>query len=72
MHFLAFLFFTGLLGAALLMIRTVLVGAGDKIGAALAGDYRLATAQPAPVYIARRRPTRTTLTTSVVRRRIAA
>jgi hypothetical protein len=44
----------------------------DKIGAALAGDYQLASAQPAPIYLARRRPTRAVQSPASARRRIAA
>lgn len=72
MHFLAFLFFSGLLGASLMMIRTMLVESSEKIGAALAGEYRLATAQPAPAYLARHRTQRTASRVAMPRRRIAA
>lgn len=72
MHFLAFLFFSGLLVGSALAIRSMLLGSSDKIGAALAGDYRLASAQPAPIYLARRRPTRVMHSSASARRRIAA
>ena len=72
MHFLAFLFFSGLLVGSALAIRALLLDSSDKIGAALAGDYQLASAQPAPIYLARRRPTRAVQSPASVRRRIAA
>jgi len=72
MHFLAFLFFSGLLAGSALAIRALLLDSSDKIGAALAGDYQLASAQPAPIYLARRRPTRAVQSPASVRRRIAA
>lgn len=72
MHFLAFLFFSGLLGVCAVMIRNLLIEAGDKIGAALAGDYRLASPAPAQIYVARRRPVRSIYSPTRVRQRIAA
>jgi len=72
MHFVAFLFFSGLLVGSALAIRALLLDSSDKIGAALAGDYQLASAQPAPIYLARRRPTRAVQSPASVRRRIAA
>ncbi|NBR32035.1 MAG: hypothetical protein EBS87_06720 [Sphingomonadaceae bacterium] len=72
MHFLAFLFFSSLLAGSALAIRALLLDSSDKIGAALAGDYQLASAQPAPIYLARRRPTRAVQSPASVRRRIAA
>jgi hypothetical protein len=72
MHFLAFLFFSGLLVGSALAIRALLLDSSDKIGAALAGDYQLASAQPAPIYLARRRPTRLVQNNVSARRRIAA
>ena len=72
MHFLAFLFFSSLLAGSALAIRALLLDSSDKIGAALAGDYQLASAQPAPIYLVRRRPTRAVQSPASVRRRIAA
>ena len=72
MHFLAFLFFSSLLAGSALAIRALLLDSSDKIGAALAGDYQLASAQPAPIYLARRRPTRAVQSPASVRWRIAA
>ena len=72
MHFLAFLFFSSLLAGSALAIRALLLDSSDKIGAALAGDYQLASAQPAPIYLARRRPTRLVQNNVSARRRIAA
>lgn len=72
MHFLAFLFFSSLLAGSALAIRALLLDSSDKIGAALAGDYQLASAQPAPIYLARRRPTRAVQSPASVRRRISA
>ena len=72
MHFLAFLFFSSLLAGSALAIRALLLNSSDKIGSALAGDYQLASAQPAPIYLARRRPTRLVQSNVSARRRIAA
>ena len=72
MHFLAFLFFTGLLGASLLMMRSLLIESGDKIGAALAGEYHLVSARTAPAYMPRRRALRPAARFTPTRHRIAA
>ncbi|HMT43996.1 MAG TPA: hypothetical protein PKA59_05545 [Chakrabartia sp.] len=55
MQILAFLFFATIFGLTLNLIREMLNASHERIGAALAGDYRLPPADAAPVYHVRRR-----------------
>jgi hypothetical protein len=48
MHFLAFLFFAGLIGVSFALIRSMFADANDKIEAALAGEYDLKADRAAP------------------------
>ena len=53
MQFLAFLFFSTLLGAVLFLIRNMLIESSDRIEAALAGEYRMTVTPTALPYRAR-------------------
>lgn len=53
MQFLAFLFFTTLLGTVAYLIRSTLLDASDRIEAALAGEYRMTVTHTARPYRAR-------------------
>jgi hypothetical protein len=53
MQFLAFLFFSTLLGAVAVLIRSTLLDASDRIEAALAGEYRMTVTPTALPYRAR-------------------
>jgi hypothetical protein len=55
MQILGFLFFASVLGLAVVSIRATLSEASERIGLALAGEYRLTRRTDAPVYVARRR-----------------
>ncbi|MEY3905328.1 MAG: hypothetical protein RIR59_151 [Pseudomonadota bacterium] len=72
MHFLAFLFFAGLIGVSFALIRSMFADANDKIEAALAGEYDLKADRAAPIYVARRRPTLRATRRAAPMRRIAA
>lgn len=54
MQFLAFLFFSTILGAVAFLIRSTLIESSDRIEAALAGEYRMSVAHAAMPYRARR------------------
>ena len=56
MQVLAFLFFATVFGLTFNLIREMLGASSERIGAALAGDYRLAPVDVAPVYHVRRHP----------------
>ncbi len=72
MQILAFLFFASVFGFALVMIRGTLMEASERIGLALAGEYRLSRRVEAPIYIARHRPTARAYRVTSMPRRIAA
>lgn len=72
MQFLAFLFFSTLLGTVAVLIRSTLLDASDRIEAALAGEYRLAVAPAALPYRARRERVTATMPVRVEAHRLAA
>ena len=54
MQIFAFLFFATVFGLTFNLIREMLAASNERIGAALAGDYRLAPVEVAPIYRVRR------------------
>lgn len=72
MQILGFLFFASVLGLAVVSIRATLGEASERIGLALAGEYRLARQMAAPVYFARRRAVVRQYRPTVTPRRLAA
>ena len=72
MQFLAFLFFSTLLGAVLFLIRNMLIESSDRIEAALAGEYRMSATHTALPYRARRQRITTVMPVRGEARRLAA
>ncbi len=72
MQILAFLFFASVFGFALVMIRATLMEASERIGLALAGEYKLCRRVEAPIYIARHRSSARAYRETSTPRRIAA
>ncbi len=72
MQFLAFLFFSTILGVVAHLIRSMLLGASDRIEAALAGEYRISVPHTAVPYRARRQRVATIISARGESRRLAA
>lgn len=72
MHILAFLFFASVLALSVAVIRSTLTESGDRILAALAGEYHLRPAVAPRAYIARKRPAARARIPTTPGRRIAA
>ncbi|MEY3704018.1 MAG: hypothetical protein RLZZ561_1638 [Pseudomonadota bacterium] len=72
MQFLASLFFATILGAAVFLIRNMLIESSDRIEAALAGEYRLLKTRTALPYRARRQRVTSILSVRAESRRLAA
>lgn len=77
MQILAFLFFSAVLALVIHVIRTELTESADRIGAALAGDYRVGKtswvmAGPALPYLPRHRERAYTVSRPAPRQRVAA
>lgn len=56
MQILAFLFFATVFGFVAVLIRSMLADAGERIEAAFVGYVEMPEAEPAKVYVMRRRP----------------
>jgi hypothetical protein len=72
MQFLAFLFFSTLLGSVAYLIRSTLIQSSDRIEAALAGEYRMSVTHAAIPYRARRHRITTVMPVRGEARRLAA